>query len=109
MNFEEVFKKEVDADDVDLYVIPSEYKDLEKFARRIWDAARKDLKPSWDDAPEWANYLAQDYDGKWGWYKSKPETNNGLFGVVWLPPEIHGRYQPIYFENWKETLEERSR
>lgn len=29
-------------------------------------------KPSWGDAPEWANYLSMDADGKWFWYEEKP-------------------------------------
>lgn len=30
------------------------------------------MKPSWDDAPEWANWLAMDGDGEWIWYKDEP-------------------------------------
>lgn len=26
-------------------------------------------KPSWDTAPEWANYLAMDGNGEWFWYE----------------------------------------
>lgn len=33
------------------------------------------MKPSWDQAPEWANYLAMDADGTWYWYKNQPELN----------------------------------
>ena len=29
-------------------------------------------KPSWDDAPEWANYLAMDCRGAWYWFEKKP-------------------------------------
>ena len=29
-------------------------------------------KPSWDDAPEWANYLAIDESGVWYWYSDAP-------------------------------------
>jgi len=28
--------------------------------------------PSWKDAPEWANWLAQDEDGSWWWFEVKP-------------------------------------
>lgn len=31
------------------------------------------MKPSWDDAPEWAKWLAVDPDGDWFWYENKPE------------------------------------
>lgn len=30
-------------------------------------------KPSWNDAPEWAKYLAQDRAGSWWWYEEKPD------------------------------------
>jgi len=28
--------------------------------------------PDWDDAPDWARYLAQDANGTWWWYAEKP-------------------------------------
>lgn len=33
------------------------------------------MKPSWNDAPEWANYLAMDADGQWYWYSGKPNAS----------------------------------
>ena len=30
------------------------------------------MKPSWDTAPDWAEYLAMDEDGEWYWYENKP-------------------------------------
>lgn len=30
------------------------------------------MKPSWNDAPEWANYLVINRDGGWSWFESKP-------------------------------------
>src|SRR5690606_32966667 len=48
-----------------------------------WDGAGKravgDSGPSWDDAPEWARYLAQDKDGTWWWYEKKPR----ILGTCW--------------------------
>ncbi len=29
-------------------------------------------KPKWKDAPEWANFRAQDANGYWYWYEKKP-------------------------------------
>jgi hypothetical protein len=30
------------------------------------------MKPSWNDCPEWANYLAKDASGMWFWHEEKP-------------------------------------
>ena len=30
------------------------------------------MKPSWDDTPEWANWLAMDSSNSWYWYEEKP-------------------------------------
>ena len=46
-------------------------------------------KPSWDDAPEWANYFAQDGNGAWWWYETKPEWHEGQWVVV-----AGGKYDP---------------
>jgi hypothetical protein len=34
-----------------------------------------DMKPDWKDAPEWAKWLAMDYDGAWFWYADKPRLD----------------------------------
>jgi hypothetical protein len=40
------------------------------------------MMPHWKDAPEWANYLAKDYDGEWYWYEEEPVLEYGQ----WVPP-----------------------
>ena len=37
------------------------------------------MKPDWKDAPEWANWLAQDCDGEWLWYSNKPTLSDGFW------------------------------
>lgn len=37
------------------------------------------MKPDWNDAPEWAEWLAMDDDGAWYWYGEKPELVNGTW------------------------------
>ena len=32
------------------------------------------MKPEWKNAPEWANYLAMDYDRRWYWYETLPRN-----------------------------------
>lgn len=31
------------------------------------------MKPSWKDAPEWAQYLAQERNGRWWWFEEEPD------------------------------------
>jgi hypothetical protein len=68
------------------------------------------MKPSWDEAPEWANYLAQDYNGEWYWYNAKPTYNPYL--THWFLTYPYGGtkrqlYVPDPNPNWKDTLEEK--
>ena len=30
------------------------------------------MKPSWNDAPKWAQYVAKDRSGFWWWYECEP-------------------------------------
>ena len=80
-----------------------------------WLARRAELqnKPSWADAPEWAEWLAQDEDGEWKWLGSNPSkyidgwTANKLscckkvvaYGAVIEKGTILG--------DWRDTLEKR--
>ena len=56
-------------------------------------------KPSWDDAPEWANFLAMDADGEWCWHEKKPNAGDGL----WIPGL--GKWKVVKVPAWEETLE----
>lgn len=35
------------------------------------------MKPYWKDAPEWAQWLASDFDGQWYWYQNQPSLDYG--------------------------------
>ena len=35
------------------------------------------MKPSWDDAPEWAKFVAMDFDGEWYWHETRPTYCKG--------------------------------
>lgn len=61
-------------------------------------------KPSWDSAPEWAQFLAKDDYGRWHWYEYEP---NYRFKVWWISRE--GRFQLAQEDNIlpKDTLETR--
>lgn len=62
--------------------------------------------PSWDDAPEWAMWMAQDWDGYWCWFRNKPHTDDGRQWIVnddhYLILNSSGRN-----ESWKNTLQAR--
>jgi len=61
-------------------------------------------KPSWDNAPEWANYLARNSNGKWRWYQLKPHfIEDGEFWDYFST----NRTEEAFLENSESTLEER--
>lgn len=60
------------------------------------------MKPDWKDAPEWADYLAQDKRGTWFWYENEP-YNDGKH--CWWSS---GQEEPaVTSPDWKQTLEKR--
>jgi len=40
-------------------------------------------KPSWENAPSWAEWLAQDYYGDWHWFRHKPHISKSG-SAVWI-------------------------
>jgi hypothetical protein len=58
-------------------------------------------KPDWKDAPDWANYLAQDANGGWWWYDDSPKSSV----KSWLNGTRHAAAMAVF--NWRETLESR--
>ena len=64
------------------------------------------MKPDWKDAPQWANYLAQDKDGTWYWYENEPDCIQD--NDVWVKKK--GRMimaQLSFNSSWRLTLEGR--
>lgn len=37
------------------------------------------MKPTWDNAPHWASYLAMDSDCRWLWHEHKPTWKYGMW------------------------------
>ena len=70
-----------------------------------WLARRAELqnKPSWKDAPEWAEWLAQDEDGEWKWLAGLP----GKYVDCWTAVKIKGCCKGIALGDWRDTLEKR--
>lgn len=69
-------------------------------------------RPKWEDAPEWANWLAQDQPANaatptyWVWFEQKPtKMSNG-----WID-KSNGRWLETRIQalnaDWKSTLEQR--
>lgn len=69
------------------------------------------MKPEWKYAPSWAQYLAQDSHGAWGWYEHKPVIMESC--QVWDIDKSSHRWQKAGDENykpnpkWFDTLEAR--
>ena len=61
------------------------------------------MKPSWNDAPEWARYLARDRDGSWCWFEEMPRTGY----EEWLPRKGKALNINDDIQDWRETLETR--
>jgi hypothetical protein len=63
------------------------------------------IKPDWKNAPEWAQWLAQDYDHIWFWFEHEPKpSEDGL----WLAQS--GKCQRAMITDqtaWLETKERR--
>lgn len=63
-------------------------------------------KPSWQDAPKWANWLAMDSNGGWFWYASKPKVEHIPNPLAFLDSG-DGEAMAVVSENWQQTLEQR--
>lgn len=70
-----------------------------------WLARRAELqnKPGWNDAPEWAEWLAQDEDGEWKWLAGLP----GKYVDGWTAVKIKGCCKGLVLGDWRDTLEKR--
>lgn len=77
----------------------------EWFTRQQWLDRRAELqgKPSWEDAPEWAQWLCQRDSGSWLWCSGKPTLADnewyGEFAQATPAEEVLG--------DWRDTLERR--
>lgn len=60
------------------------------------------MKPSWDDAPRWAKYLAMDSDGTWWWWGDKPTAGDHEWYNLYSSHKFAGR------SSWRDTLEDES-
>lgn len=65
-------------------------------------------KPSWDKAPAWARYVAQDSGGRWYWYDAKPVAVDEEFGIEGMVGKAlySFRYGEV-IGDWRNTPEQR--
>ena len=42
------------------------------------------MKPEWDEAPDWANWLTMQENGVWRWHKCQPTKDTGGVGGISL-------------------------
>lgn len=67
------------------------------------------LKPSWSEAPSWANWLAMDKNGIWAWYEAKPKNGEEARSKYFIDEnqcKVLG-YEEISQTILEETLEQR--
>ncbi|MFM5658923.1 hypothetical protein ACET8F_02110 [Aeromonas veronii] len=81
------------------------------FTRDQWLARRAELqnKPSWADAPEWAQWLGQIESGNWEWYGGEESPSVHESGDCWLH-KAGGKPSGVGGEvlgDWRDTLERR--
>lgn len=66
----------------------------------------KYLKPDWNDAPEWANWVAQDPNGSWWWYEHEPRKGKSRW--INTADTMCSQARVLHID-WHNTLEERPR
>ena len=65
------------------------------------------IRPNWDDAPEWAEWVAMDKREEWYWYSNKPNcTHKNAQSWIMYGSSILQKVEDIA-PYWKSTLEYR--
>lgn len=92
-------KTQTSAQSESSFINRGDYKELYNELEQL---KSQQFQPSWDDAPSWANWLAQDSDGRWQWFRNKPKAKSKTF-------QTDSSLQIYYggVKNWKQTLQER--
>lgn len=63
------------------------------------------LKPDWKDSPEWAQWLAQDSNGKWFWYEREPLVHFQTWDADLKAESSRVAEAKSDLVPWRETLE----
>jgi hypothetical protein len=78
--------------------------DFEALSKELEQIKEQRFTPNWDDAPEWANWLAQDVTGQWIWFGERPTAGNV---ESWGWNTYQDKFFKIQVKNWKQTLQQR--
>ena len=85
-----------------------ENESVESWRKRSLDEVVEHVGPQWADAPEWAQWLAQDQCGAWWWYDGKPYVREPALVYWQASSEWFGRASSgAKNPNWKSTLQKR--
>ena len=69
------------------------------------------MKPNWQDAPEWANYLAKDEDEGWAWHEALPYKKEDVpYGNegYWSSAGQKLPVLDVNYIHWEYSLEKRN-
>jgi hypothetical protein len=64
-------------------------------------------KPDWNDAPEWAQWMAQDKGGEWYWYEHKPKLMHARHEVDYSVRSESRCQLAREIPGWDKTVERR--
>jgi hypothetical protein len=67
------------------------------------------MKPSWKDAPSWAQWLAMDQGGSWYWYEVEPKLDPCEPNTMWVIGKDRTKTQHAawFDEGWETSKEPR--
>ena len=95
--------------DCGLWLTKESCKD-ECLTKHQWLARRAELqnKPSWDDAPEWAEYMAQSPNGHWEFFAVKPRAEGWWrHPIAERSSANNASIRGAILGDWRDTLEKR--
>ena len=64
------------------------------------------MKDVWENAPEWANWLAMDGDGVWWWYECEPCLTHDSEWEYDIYVAVNGRFEKLE-SSYTPTLQQR--
>ena len=104
----ELSNVEIESVSQGILLLTNNYVEGERFDVTLTPAESKPepepFAPPWDDAPDWANWAAQDEDGRWYGYQNRPFAPGN---ELWVPRG--GRFECILEShtpnpNWKPRV-----